>query len=240
MKKLLIILITIVCFANAEGQSMVRVHLTDNTPINVAIDGRYFNKRGTGVTVGDLPPGRHRLQIYAVSQNRSGKAFEEVIYEGKVKTFNGMVTLFTYDPASGGVDIQEQDINAYSSNLPPATHGQYDNNGNDAASYASPVAPGKSGTLTDTKIDMLKTKVTAKNTDTEKMKILKDGLKDEKMTTNQVGVMMDWLGFESSKVDFAKWAFDNTIDNEYFTDLDAKFTYKNYQDDLDKFIQSKK
>lgn len=260
MKKLWIVLLLAVGITSAEAQSMLRVHLTDNTPVNVAVDGRYFNKRGTGVTVGDLPPGRHLLQIYQATQDRRGRTFQDVIYEGKVKTYNGMISLFTYDPASNGIDIQQQDINTYSNNLPPEAQGQnqnqrqYNNNGyngnqdnyagnndnNDAAPDISPVSADKIGTLTDTKIDALKNKVAAKNTDTEKMKLLKDGLKDEKMTTNQVGVMIDWFGFESSKVDFAKWAYDNTVDNEYFSDLDAKFTYKNYQEDLDKFIQSKK
>ncbi len=252
MKKLLIVLLIIAGATISEAQTMLRVHLTDNTAVNVAVDGRYFNKRGTGVTVGDLPPGRHMLQIYAASQDRRGRTFQEVIYEGKVKTYNGMITLFTYDPASDGIDVQEQEISAYSSNLPPAAQGQgqyQDNgnngyvnndNGNDVQPNISPVAPEKLGTLTDTKVDALKTNVASKNTDTEKMKLLKDGLKDEKMTTAQVGAMMDWFGFESSKVDFAEWAYSNTVDNEYFSDLDAKFTYKNYQDDLDKFIQSKK
>ena len=69
------------------------------------------------------------------------------------------------------------------------------------------------------------------------MNTLKDGLNGEKITTDQVSVMMDWFNFEATKVDFAKWAYPNTVDKENFISLENKFSYKNYQDDLDKFIK---
>jgi len=249
MKRLLIIMIITGAITKVQAQSMLRVHLADNTQVNVEVDGRYFNKRGTGVTIGDLPPGRHRIKIYQLNQGRRGRGFEDVIYDGKVKTIYGMISLFEYDPSTGGISVQEQDINTYTNSRPQVNaqiqaHHE-DNNGNSYAmnnadnggAYSSPAV---AGTLTESKIDMLKTKVAAKKTDTEKMNVLKDGLMDEKVTTSQVGAIMDWLNFESSKVDFAEWAYNNTVDKQYFSDLDAKFTYKNYQDDLDKFIQSKK
>jgi len=71
------------------------------------------------------------------------------------------------------------------------------------------------------------------------MKVLKDALANETFVTYQVGNMMDWFSFESSKVDFAEWAYTKTVDKENFTDLENKLTYKNYRDDLDKFIKSK-
>jgi hypothetical protein len=241
----------------ASAQSMLKVKLADNERLNVEVDGRYFNKTGTSVTVGDLPPGKHRFTIYTMRQDRRGRGREEAIYSGKIATRRGFVTLFTYDPNSREINTEEQDIDSYRQNMPPAGNAgggysqnaapQVNNNNNDngndnryidrSAPVASPVA---AGTLTDSKLNDLKTTVASKKTDTEKWNTLKDGLKNETETTDQLAVMMDWFNFESTKVDFAKWAYPNTVDKENFANLENKLSYKNYVDDLDKFIKDSK
>jgi hypothetical protein len=245
MKKFVIILIASCAgFLSSDAQSMLKVRMADNSAINVSVDGRYFNKRGTSVTVGDLPPGRHLLQIFAISQTRNGRGREQVIYEGKVKTHDGQVTIFQYDANSGDVQVDEAEMNQYLSEHPIPTQSQGSDNpqqGNtaDNANNNPGASPVPTGTLDDTKTDKLKTDVAAKKTDTEKMKVLKDALGNETFTSYQVANMMDWFSFESTKVDFAEWAYSKTVDKENFTDLENKLTYKNYRDDLDKFIKSK-
>ena len=115
MKKLLAVLIFIgTGITGAMAQSYIKVNMTDGSPLNVSVDGRYFNKRGTSVTVGDLPPGKHFLQIYTMRSDRRGRGREDVIYEGKIKTFNGGVTLVSYDPNSGEVMTYQQDASTAS------------------------------------------------------------------------------------------------------------------------------
>jgi hypothetical protein len=265
MKRLLFILFITGAITSAKAQSMLRVHLTDNSQVNIEVDSRYFNKRGTGVTVGDLPPGKHRLKIYAVNQGRRGRGYEEAIYDGKIRTTDGMILLFEYDPNADTISVQEQQISAYMSSQPQLNaqiqaHNEnnngYNNNGNNYAAnnggyndnnggyhrnggYRVPMNRDALPTLTDAKIDQLKTEVSAKNTDTERQKMLQDELQNEKMSTVQISTIMDWFNFESSKVDFAEWAYNNTVDKENFGNLDAKFTYQEYKDALDKFINSK-
>ncbi len=254
MKRLLLLsffLITgITC---ASAQSMLKVRLATNERLNVEVDGRYFNKKGTSVTVGDLPPGRHRFTIYTVQQDRRGRGREEAIYSGKIVTIPGYVSIITYDPDTRELLKQEQEISTFQQNMPPANGAgnysapQVNNNNNDYGNdnkyidrsrpVASPVA---AGSLTDSKINDLKAKVADKKTDTEKWNTLKDGLKNETETTDQVAAMMDWFNFESTKVDFAKWAYPNCVDKQNFSTLDNKLSYKNYVDDLDKFIQDNK
>jgi len=237
------------------AQSMLKVRLADNNKLNVEVDGRYFNKTGTSVTVGELPPGRHKFTIYTLQQGRRGKTRQEAIYSGRITTHRGYVTMVTFDPASQSTDVQEQDINSFAQNNPAIPRdGGYDNtmspqvnnNNNDQGDDnkyiepSSPVAspsPDAVGTLTEAQKNDLKTKTGAKKTDTEKMNLLKESLKDEKVTTAEVGMMMDWFSFESSKVDFAKWAYPNTVDKENFGTLDTKLTYKNYEDELAKFLK---
>ncbi len=273
MKKLLIVILFLSGFLTQAGaQSMLKVSLADNSPINVSVDHRFFNKRGQSVTVGDLPYGRHFLQIHSAMPGRRGRMFQDIIYEGKVKTAPGMITVMIYDPVTGGINTHQEQITAYNAHRPAysvprdqyddeqdngnngAGRGNYNNNsgngqygertdGNNSNNYRNnepPATPVNAGTLTAAKIDNLKTKVTAKNTDTERMNIVKEALKDEQITTSQAGDMMDWFNFESSKVDFAEWAYTITVDKGNFMDLENKCKYKNYQDDLDKFIKAQK
>ncbi len=241
----LILMISALAFNSAEGQSMIKVKLTDNSPLNVAVDHRYFNKRGTSVTVGDLPAGRHFVQIYSFERGRRGRGYDNIIYEGRVRTQAGRVTILEFDPYSRNTSISEEDINAYMANRAPVRNndpmqGEDINNNGDNNSVASPVASSVAiGSLTQPRIDQLKTTIEAKKTDTEKTNFLKSELKDDQLTTSQVGMIMDWLGFESSKLDFAEWAWNITVDRYTFNTLEDKFTYKNYRDDLDKFLKTK-
>ena len=82
MKRALIILaLFVIGYDHAIAQCLLKVSLTNRQVINVAVDGRYFNKRGTSVTIGDLPPGNHYMQVYGIERKRNGKLREAVIYE---------------------------------------------------------------------------------------------------------------------------------------------------------------
>ena len=264
MKKIIILIALVMLgIAGANAQSMLKVRLADGSRINISLNGRYFNKQGQTITVGDLPPGRQHLKIFRIAQNRWGRGYEELVYQGPVRTNYGMVTVFEYDPYTRMTDVQELEMNR---NTPPPSHmngepgntANMENNGrgitdnipqNEANAVqaplppgtpaASPIAEGKTGSLTETKLQKLKSKTEAKATDTEKMKVLKDGLKNEQITTYDVSLMMDWFLFESSKVDFAAWAYNITVDHELYQDLDAKLKNNSSKGDLDNFIKSK-
>ncbi len=104
----------------SQAQSMLKVSLSDKTPIKVAVDGRYFNNRGQTVTVADLPSGKHNLKIFALTTTRRGTQIDEVIFEGKIKTYRGQLTKFVYDRNSGMAEESEQDIDL--NNISPQTN----------------------------------------------------------------------------------------------------------------------
>jgi hypothetical protein len=255
------------------------VHLTDNSPITVSVDGRYFNKRGTSVTVGDLPPGTHTLRIYG-GRSAYGRGGSELVYKGRIPTAMGQKTDFMYDPYSGNGTARNEEIGSYNNgqangsnyhsnepdrsgddvygrsnsnnnntdnnsyapqnnagDIPPTTTTPPANNNSDMP-VASPVIVDE-GSMTTGRTSKLKSKVTSKKTDTEKLKVLKEELKNERVTTYQVSVMMDWLSFESSRLDFAKWAYDITGDKEAYSGLGAKFSYKESEKELNDFLQTK-
>ncbi len=273
MKKIFCLLI--IAFSSigfSFGQCALKISLADRSRITVAVDGRYFNKRGESITVGDLPPGRHYVKIFTIAQRRNGEEYQKMIFDGRVRTFNGRKTLFTYDAYSGNTSVADEEIGQPDLNRPVDNNGSYDQGGNTANQYnnnnnnntatpvpdnntvapdnnvpsgpaASPVTkdealngwPVKASTL-----DKVKKKVAAKNTDTEKLSLTKEQLKKDRFTSAQVCSIMEWFSFESTKLEFAEWAFSHTSDKQNYTNVKEKLTYKSYREDLDKFLSGNK
>lgn len=269
-KHTLFIVALLAATISANAQSLLRVHLVDNSRINVSVNGRYFNRQGTTVTVGDLPPGRHLLKVYNITYDRWGRAYDRLVFQGTVNTSVGMVTNFLFDPRTRTMSANRSPIdnsrNAYRPSQPADNYGEYgsDNNRNryeppteenavpeppapndmgtvaPAPSGSPAASPVPEGTFTEAKSDKIKAKVDAKATDTEKLRYMKDALKNETVTTFQVSYMMDWFLFESTKVDFAKWAYSITTDKDFYNDLSSKFNYASSKEDFKKFLGSRK
>ncbi len=269
MKKLIIVLVLALTGNAVFAQSMVKVSTADKQAINVAVDSRYFNKRGTSVTVGDLPIGRHFLSIYGVVRKRNGKLKEAIIYEGDIITYNGMISIIVYNPANNTTSVRSEDVGEYLKHNtiqvddPVVTTGgnnrnRYDNvpsppastttsnktttsaNDPDSQPAASPVAVDDMSTLADHKIDALKEKVTSKTTDTEKMKVFKDELRSERIAASQVISFSDWLNFEATKLEFAKWAYTICSDKENYATVGVLFNMPENKKDFDDFMSKHK
>ncbi len=91
----------------------------------------------------------------------------------------------------------------------------------------------------EAKTDKLKAKINAKTTDTEKMNTAKEVLQKASLTTAQVMSLMDCFSFESSKAEFAQWAYSKTTDKGNFKQVKQKLTMKNYREEMDKFLKDK-
>lgn len=240
---------------SAHAQSQLKIRLADNGRFNVSVNGRYFDRRGTSVTVGDLPPGRHKVKIYRMVYDRWGRSFNNLIYTGWVNTDYKMVTYLTYAPYIRAARIREvpfgdgsrrdmggEPDNRYNEGYPEP---EQDVKVNVAAAdkaaekptneaVASPVP---TGSLTDDKVQTIKSKVTNKKTDTEKFNLIRSELAGATFSTIQVCVLIDCFLFESTKVDFAKWAYKNTVDKELFSDVIAKLSLKESKDEMNRFLK---
>lgn len=258
-------------YGQVSAQSVLRVRLADNTRFNVSVNGRYFDRKGTSITVGDLPAGNHYVKIFKVSYDRWGRAFDRTIFQGTVRTRNGMVSQMVYDPYAKrmGVNLipdntiatsrptynnddpnrakyndvpepsrmakQDRPISAYEPESAQAAK-----ESNNPPSNLPPASPMAEGSMTDSDVEALKTKVEGQKTDTEKLKLLKSELRKETLTTFQLATMLDWLLFESTKVELAKWAYYITKDKDFFSDIFNKFSYQSSKDELKQFVDDKK
>jgi hypothetical protein len=103
--------------------------------------------------------------------------------------------------------------------------------GNDSKAQA----PGN--VLKPADMDALRRKVEDKITDTDKEKLLKGELGNRQVTTEQVRVMLGWLSFESSRLDFAKWAYGRCADPGNYQKLEDVFDFGSSKEEFNRAIQ---
>jgi len=291
MKYLLLLL---VCLgggiAPLMAQSMLKVSLANRQPITVSVDGRYFNKRGESVTVGDLPSGRHMLRVYITRRNDDGNMVPSIVYEGRIRTSFGLLTDYVidiqgYNPnvvstqRTIGEAMQEmrqdqiattdQRANNYDQrgqqymNMDTLGMGQQgEQQGNTALAdsvvpalpagtpVASPISlsddeasankPMASSAPKNPKVTAIMKALKPLKTDTEKL--VKANEMVDKIMLNSYGVaqIMTCFVFESSKVEFAKHAYNRVTDKGNFKSVKAGLTMKSYRQEIDKLMAAKK
>ncbi len=240
----LLLLCVLFASGDAFSQSQMRITLTDRSPVTVAVDGRYFNRRGTAITVGDLPPGRHSVKIYSIRHDRWGDPYQRIVFQGRVTTEYRMTTHVVYNPYTRMARIR-QVADDFNGSAGDNNYARY----KDGSMEESPTAPGNSvttgaaaspapmGSLSAGRQEALKKKVDAEKTDTKKLAVVKSGLNGETLSTMQVMTLMDWFLFESTKLDFAKWAYNITIDKQSYGDLSSRFEAQPNRNEFDMFVK---
>lgn len=108
MKK--IVLFAIILISSLQSfagwkNAMLRLKHDMGRSISVTIDGRRYNKIGRNLTVGDLPPGMHRIKIYKYNSNGYGYSNGVLIYQGNINLRPGRIYygIVSYN----GLDLEE-------------------------------------------------------------------------------------------------------------------------------------
>ena len=69
------------------------------------------------------------------------------------------------------------------------------------------------------------------------MNTAKDGLSRNYFTTSQVRQVLQLFSSENDKLELAKLAYRNTIDQRYFYQLYDVFSFQSTKDELDRYIK---
>jgi hypothetical protein len=86
----------------------------------------------------------------------------------------------------------------------------------------------------------LHSRVINRITDTDKLKLLQSVLGNRVISTEQAIQIVDWLSFESTKLEFAKWVYGNIIDRNNFWKIDSEFTFENTKTEFNNFLNDKR
>lgn len=225
-------------FAGYNERSVLEIRLSDHSPLVVSVDGRNYNKHGRTVTVGNLPKGWHDLRVYEYLEYKKGGARAKLLYTGRIRIDAGTVTHCIVDVQTRRMRIKTMDLEDtyldYDDDR-DNTDGPRDDRYEDRRDDNNR----RSNVFSTQDIDDLKVRVDDRITDTDKLALMKSVLSDRRYYSNQVRTMMDWLSFESSRVDFAKWSYDRALDKKDYWKLEDVFSFSSSKDEFNKHISNR-
>jgi hypothetical protein len=220
------ILILFAGLADVSAQSrkaILKVMLSDGSPLSVSVNGRMYDKHGKTITIADLPGGTHYVKVYeykAYRDERGGHA--RLLYSGNIRTRRNTLTILNVSPETGRARVKTV--------MP---EDEFENPYKDRSDYYH------ENELSQRDMQDLKQRVEDRITDTDKMKLLKSVLANSRYYTDDVKQMMSWMSFESTRLEFAKWAFANVIDSKNYWKLESEFTFSSSKDEFNEYIKGK-
>lgn len=248
MKKYTLILALILCVQVCLAQrsrTVIRFRISDDSPLALAIDGRYYPDQSRSLTVGNLPPGSHTVKVFSVPRYKGERRI--LLYEGCLRTrpfvsysvvvdrrrHTALMTrigddrdYYADEESSGGVF--EYDVDQSNGEGGRSGRRKYDER------WEEPVS------MTSGDMEALHQRVNERITDTDKLRLLKTVLSDKPYNTTQIAEMLKWLSFDSSRLEFAKWAYDDVSDKSNYWKLESAFSFDSSKDELSEYIRARR
>ncbi|MBL7718299.1 MAG: DUF4476 domain-containing protein [Flavipsychrobacter sp.] len=221
------------------ADASLRIKLTTDQLVSISVDDRYYERRTRSITVGNIPAGRHYLKVYNFRETRGGNGRANLVYSGyvdlKPNSFNAAVV----DPLRKKMTMRT--TQSFDRNTPNDYYESWndrrdDNQWNDRDRDRD---RWNDNVLRNQDVTDLNLRVKDRITDGDKVKLMQQVLTSRSYYTDQLRTMMGWLSFESSKLDFAKWAYDNALDKENYWKLEDLFSFSSSKDELTSYVQSR-
>ena len=276
-------------FAQRRDRAVLKLRLSDRTPLSVNVDGRHFDEGGASITIGNLPAGPHRIEVFSEGgyRMRPRRVFTgtirlapETVSIGIIDLYNRGIRLRTrpMDAYTKGGDDRDRSVdndrddrykddNDRSYDIPKSDRddykdrddrkdiddvygdnrsGNYHDNDNKGIEGYGSFPHGRDGnneyngsTVTQKDIADLRSRVADRITDSEKEKLMKNVMEGRRASTEQIREMLSWLSFESTRLDFAKWAYSHATDRKNYWKLEDVFTFSSSKDEFNDAIRTR-
>ena len=212
-----------------DGSRLSISTVSTSTQLKVEVDGRKFAIKNNSITLGYLDAGMHEVKIYRVkNQNSYGFEQRQVIYNSTVMLRKGFHTDITVN-RFGKAITDEQRIQSD------------DVWGNDENDYYDSQDGGWSGGYTDImsnrEFSDLKTQLNKEWFENNRLNSVKVVLSKNHVTTVQVKELMLMFTFESNRLEIAKYAYCNTVDQQNYYRLNDALTFSSSRDELARFLR---
>jgi len=260
MKNLLYLLILILSSNKSVVAQSLRnilsVRLSDNSPISISIDNRYYDREQSEIIVRNFPSGRHTLRVYRWS-NRVARNYQ--IYSGEIFLKSGVICQMIIDrrkriPMVKYTSLDNQQFDnknaidekmAWKKDADVNWNRKFDKNlDEEESSYESNnfknVTTANNNQFSAKDMSDLQKNIQQLSTDTEKFKLIKNAIGNSNVETEQLAEMLTWLSFESTKMDVVKWFYNSVIDSKNYWKLEASFTMESSKSEFNDFLNSKK
>ncbi len=226
MKYLLGTLLFISTALSTKAQNVLKIMMEDRSEITVSIDGRDYKRVGRELTFVDIPPGWHDLRVYEFIAYRDGGGKARLVHTSRIRLKRGNATTCIVDGRSGRMMIEHKDINEQANMATPEHE-------------PTQVHTVTQKVLTDEDLVAWEEHVAQIPTDTERLQWLQSSLKGREFTTEQMKKMVDWVAFESTGVELAKWGYNKVLDAHNYKQLVDAFSLESSKKELMQYIDPK-
>ena len=234
---LLLVAASASAFAYDGGKLTITVPSSKN--IQVYVDGRVYQDNENTIVLNNIQAGNHSITIY--KNNRNGNYGRNNQRDKKNNRGDVLYSSNVYVRPSYHVDVM---INRFGKALVDerAINGNYQNEDDDWFDNG----PGNRGyndggynnnyhqAMSDYDFNQLVQKIRSQWLG--KQAAARDALNSNYFNTNQVRQLLQIFSSESDKLDLAKLAFRNTVDQQNFRQLYDLFSYQS-QSELDRYIR---
>lgn len=231
-------------FAYNEGR--LTVTFAGNTNVQVVIDGRSFHQQDNSILLDNIQPGQHSIQIYRSRANgryqnnrNSRPSRNDLIYSSSVYVkpnhhVDVMINRF------GKALVDERAMNSRMDDDWNG-NGNYGNNGNGNygnGGYGNNGGYGSNRAMDDNQFNQLLQQIRNQWFSKDKMNIAKASMVQNYFNTGQVRQLLQLFSSDSDKLELAKLAYRNTVDQRAYYQLYDLFSFQSSKDELDQYIRS--
>ncbi|MBS1615687.1 MAG: DUF4476 domain-containing protein [Bacteroidetes bacterium] len=241
--------------------SELRLRLSDGSNLAISLDGQLIARNTNSLTLDGIEPGRHRIEVYRDNGRRS--RLRRII----TTTLN--LSPATYNDGVVDVRMRRLQLHTVAANDELRTDQSYDRYGNrngtsdrrpndydplneqsdhDYREGYGSYPRGREGynsndyytpRFSDRDMEDLRSRVASCMMDEDKEKLMEQVLSDRMVSTTQVRQMLGWLTFESTKLEFAKWAYTRASDRRDYWKLEDAFTFESSKDEFNQAISGR-
>lgn len=236
--------------AKANYFSAFNLKMFDGGMFSVVIDNNAACSQSTVFSVASIQPGNHKLKVIRYVQNPySYYPMQKVVYKGWI-TIPPQSVMYAQIDCHSQFDVVK--VEPYF--CPPAGGGNgWDDDCDDDYGYGTncgyegngwgynpaPPAPPMPMCMSQIEFMQLKNSMEGKSFESSKLQIAKQALTYNNFTSAQVADLMTVFSFESTRLDFAKFAYPKVIDQQNYYLTNNSFSFESSIQDLNQYIAGK-
>jgi hypothetical protein len=236
---LLATLFTTAAFARDEGRLTITV--SANSDVQVMIDSRSYRVDDQSIVLNNIQPGQHTVQVFRTrnngrsvvnSRNRNNRndvLYSSTIYVKPNYDVDIMINRF------GKALVDERDLRYSNAGYDDRNdrNGNY-GNGNDRYNNTDRY----NQAMNEQDFNRFTQQIRSQWFGNGKMTTAKDGLARNYFTTGQVRQVLQIFSTESDKLELAKLAYRNVVDQQSYYQLYDVFSFQSSKDELDQYIRN--
>lgn len=222
MKKLSYILLFIVLSTNliADEASTLTIRMWDNSDFTIVFNKEIYKKPSSRFVLNDIQPGRHKIRI--LKHFSSPYPYTEIVYYGYIDI-----------PSKSKITTKiNQSNNLKIINIVPIGSSQNIKNEDNSLEEGG----NSLNFMNNHQFIELKTAIKNCHFESEKIHLAKEALKTHSLLTNHITELIQLFNFETTKIDFAKYAYQYTINTDDYSSIYKNFAFDSSIEELKKYI----